>query len=50
MKLVDDALVQYAEAKKKPEAIKVNLDEPKANVVPPVEQKPVEINAPQVNK
>jgi hypothetical protein len=50
MKLVDDALVQYAEAKKKPEPMKVDLGEPKADVVPPVEQKPVEIAPPNTIK
>ena len=49
MKLVDDALVQYAEAKKKPEPMKVDLNEPKAEIAPPVEQQPVEINAPKID-
>ena len=36
--------------KKEQVAIKVDLNEPKADVVPPVEQKPVEINATKIEK
>ena len=47
---VNGALEQYSEQKKEQVAIKVNLNEPKADVVPPVEQKPVEIKAPKIEK
>ena len=47
---VNGALEQYNEQKKEQVAIKVDLNEPKADVVPPVEQKPVEINAPKIEK
>ena len=38
------------EAAKNLEKIQVDLNEPKADIVPPVEQKPVEINAPMIEK
>lgn len=48
---VTDALQQYKEQKKeKVEQVKVDLSEPKAKIVPPVEKKPVEIGAPKVEK
>ena len=47
---VNSALEQYSEQKKEQVAIKVNLNEPQADVVPPVEQKPVEVNAPKIEK
>ena len=47
---VNSALEQYSKQKKEQVAINVDLNEPKAEIVPPVEQKPVEINAPKIEK
>jgi hypothetical protein len=47
---VNGALEQYNEQKKEHVAIKVDLNEPKSEVVPPVEQKSVAINAPKIDK
>jgi hypothetical protein len=48
---VADALEQYnAQKKEKIEALKVDLNEPKAQVAPPVQQNSVEIKAPSIDK
>ena len=51
MKAVDDALAKYAEQKKsKGEPVQVDIKEPKVDSVPPIEQKPVAIDAPVSTK
>ena len=49
--VVESAIEQYNEQKKeKIELLKVDLQEKKTQIVPPVEKKPVEISAPNIEK
>ena len=49
-KLISETVAQTNANKKEPEPIKIELHEPKVEVVPPVEPKPMEISVPKIDK